>query len=167
MLKLKNKQNKSIYCLGPHISVVKTFLKAEKGAGLTVQWLGSCTPLWWPRVCRFRSWARTYTLLVKPCCGSVPPTKQRKIGTGVCSGPIFLAKINKYKHRNDKHKIQDKSYVELRDEKKHKSRFQRYLLIFWLLSWVQVHGYSFLFLCFKIYTSYILLCICVCVCVYV
>ena len=28
----------------------------------------------------------------QPCCGSIPHTKQRKIGTDVSSGPIFLKK---------------------------------------------------------------------------
>ena len=35
---------------------------------------------------------RTYTPLIKPCCGGIPHTKQRKIGTGVSSGQIFLTK---------------------------------------------------------------------------
>ena len=33
--------------------------------------------LWWPIVRRFRSQAQTYTLLIKPCYGSVPHTKNR------------------------------------------------------------------------------------------
>ena len=30
--------------------------------------------------------------LIKPCCGGVPRTKQRKIGPDVTSGTIFLTK---------------------------------------------------------------------------
>ena len=48
-----------------------------------------------PRVCRFGSQAWTYTLLIKPCYGSVPHTKKRKIGTDVSSGAIFLKQTEK------------------------------------------------------------------------
>ena len=41
-------------------------------------------------VCRFRSQAKTYTPLINPCCGSHPGRKQRKTGTNVGSGTIFL-----------------------------------------------------------------------------
>ena len=36
-----------------------------------------------PRVHGFGSWVRTYTSLIKPCCGSILHTKQRKIGPDV------------------------------------------------------------------------------------
>ena len=39
--------------------------------------------LQWPRVCRFRSWVQTHKPLIKPCCGGIPHTTQRKIGTDV------------------------------------------------------------------------------------
>ena len=42
-----------------------------------------------PRVRWFRSWEQTYTLLLNPCCSSVPHTKWRKIGTNVSSATIF------------------------------------------------------------------------------
>ena len=47
------------------------------------QWrkLSSHVPFWWPRVCRLRSWTQTYTPLIKPCCGGIPHTKQRKLGS--------------------------------------------------------------------------------------
>ena len=45
--------------------------------------LSSRAPLWWPGV-----WA--YTPLTKPCCGGVPHTKQRKIGSDVSSVTMFL-----------------------------------------------------------------------------
>ena len=34
--------------------------------------------------------AWTYALLIKPCCGRVPHKKQRKLGTDVSSGTMFL-----------------------------------------------------------------------------
>ena len=34
--------------------------------------------------------AQSYTQLIKPCCGGIPHTKQRKIGTDVSSGTISL-----------------------------------------------------------------------------
>ena len=39
---------------------------------------------------KFGSQVQTYTLLIKPCCGGIPHTKQRKISTDVSSGTIFL-----------------------------------------------------------------------------
>ena len=47
-----------------------------------------------PRVYGFRSQARTYTSL-KPCCGGIPPTKERKIVTDVSSATLFLTKKEK------------------------------------------------------------------------
>src|SRR3712207_8551795 len=47
----------------------------------SLQWLG---------VRGLRSWSWTYTLLIKPCCGGVPQTKWRKVGTDVTSGTILL-----------------------------------------------------------------------------
>ena len=35
---------------------------------------------------------QTYTLLIKPCCGGIPHTKQRNIGSDVSSVTIFLTK---------------------------------------------------------------------------
>ena len=39
-------------------------------AGQVAQWLSSSALLWWPGVPWFESWVWTYTLLIKPCCGS-------------------------------------------------------------------------------------------------
>ena len=52
------------------------------GAGLVAQWLGSHVLLWQPRVRRFRSWVRTYALLVKPCCDRRPTHKVEEDGHG-------------------------------------------------------------------------------------
>ena len=43
-------------------------------------------------VCRFGFWVQTYILLIKPCSGSIPHRKRRKIGTEVSSGTIFHTK---------------------------------------------------------------------------
>ena len=49
-----------------------------------------------PGVRWFGSQLQTYTPLIKPCCGRDPTyKKQRKIGTDVSSGSVFLTKINK------------------------------------------------------------------------
>ena len=53
-----------------------------------------CALFQWPRVHGFGSQAWTYTPLLKPCCGVILHTKQRKIGTDVSSRPIFLTKKN-------------------------------------------------------------------------
>ena len=49
--------------------------KRPLGASLVACWLSLCTLLQWPGVCGFASQMWTYTLLIKPCCGSVPHTK--------------------------------------------------------------------------------------------
>ena len=59
------------------------------------QWLSSCALLQQPEVCRFGSQVQTYVPLIKPCCGGVPHMEQRKMGTDVSSGPIFLTKNKK------------------------------------------------------------------------
>ena len=65
-------------------------IKKTTGPQSVAQWLSLCSPLWQPWLCQFRSWVWTYTLLLKPCCGSFPHTKQRKIGTDVSSVATFL-----------------------------------------------------------------------------
>ena len=50
--------------------------------------------------------------LIKPCCGSVPHTKQRKIGTDVSSGPIFLTK--KKKEKKDRRGLSEEAAVTLK-----------------------------------------------------
>ena len=62
------------------------------GASSMAQWLSSYTLLQQPGVHQFRSWAWTYTSLIKQFCGSISHTNQRKIGTDVILEPIFLTK---------------------------------------------------------------------------
>ena len=81
------------------------------GVSPVVQWLSSCTPLQWPRVCWFRSWAWTQHHLSShvvedPTCNrgrlaqmlaqqqSSSSTK-RKIGNRCQLRPIFLTKKKK------------------------------------------------------------------------
>ena len=60
------------------------------------QQLSPRAPLWLPGVHRFGSWAWTYTLLINPCCGRCPTyKKQRKMGSDVSLGSIFLSKIKR------------------------------------------------------------------------
>ena len=68
--------------------------KKSRGASPMVEWLSLRAPHQQPRVHRFGSRAWTYTLLIKPCCGGIPYTKYRKIGTDVSSVPIFFTKKN-------------------------------------------------------------------------
>ena len=65
------------------------------------EWLSSHALLQQPGVNWFGSWAQTYTPLIKPCCGGVPHTKQRKAGTDVGSGPLFLTKTKKKKKESE------------------------------------------------------------------
>ena len=67
------------------------------GVGPVAQWLSSHALLWWPRVHGFGSQAPTYKPLIRPSCGGIPHTKQRKIGTNGSSGPIFPTKKKKRK----------------------------------------------------------------------
>ena len=84
----------------PHIkpeeSLLSVFTKksVNYGAGPVVQWISLCAPLWQPGVHGFGSQAWTYTLLIKSCCGGIPHSTQRKMGTDVSSGAIFLTKKN-------------------------------------------------------------------------
>ena len=54
----------------------KMILK-KKGGACVAEWLSSHTPLGWPRVHWFRSWAWTYAALIKPCSGGVPHGRPR------------------------------------------------------------------------------------------
>ena len=74
-------------------------IKDQFMASPVAQLLGSCALLQQPMVRRFGSWAQTYSLPIKPCCGSIPPTKQRKIDTDVSSGSIFLKQNEEDWHR--------------------------------------------------------------------
>ena len=71
----------------------------EKRAGLVVQWVSSCALLLWPTAHGFGSQVWTYVLLIKPCCGGVPHRKQRKMGTDISSGTIFLSKKRRISNR--------------------------------------------------------------------
>ena len=76
------------------VEKVGEVIKGHLRMGLA-QWLkslGSSALLEQPRVCGFGSWARTYTQLIKPCCGSVPHIKWRNLGTDVSSRTVFLTK---------------------------------------------------------------------------
>ena len=56
-------------------------------------WLLSLhAPLQQPGGHGFGSQAGTYIPLSKSCGGSIPHTKQRKTGTNVSTGPIFLTR---------------------------------------------------------------------------
>ena len=66
------------------------FFKLLFWAGLLVQQLSSCALFRWPGVHRFGSQVQIYTALVKPCCGGIPLTEQRKFGTEVSSATIFF-----------------------------------------------------------------------------
>lgn len=49
------------------------------------------------RVCRFRSGAQPYTLLIEPCCSTIPRTKWRELGPDFSSGSILLGPPKKFK----------------------------------------------------------------------
>ena len=57
-------------------------LKGLGGTSPMAQWLRLHALLWWPGVHQFKSWARTYALLVKPCCGGCPTYKVEEDGYG-------------------------------------------------------------------------------------
>ena len=52
------------------------------GVSPVVQRLSLHVLLWQPGVGEFRSWVRTYTLLIKPCCGRHPTSKVEEDGHG-------------------------------------------------------------------------------------
>ena len=62
------------------------------GAGPMVYWLSSVCSISAAWVHGSRSQMQTYTTH-QPCCGGVPHTKQRRIGTDVSSGRTLLSKI--------------------------------------------------------------------------
>ena len=66
------------------------------GAGPVAQWFCLHTLLQWSGVDTFRSQAPTYTPVIKPCCGSVLYTKQRKTGNRCQpSANLLHTQINK------------------------------------------------------------------------
>ena len=60
-------------CRGPVLPLLSE--EMLQGPAWWCRGLSSCALLCWPRVLRFGSWAWTYTLLIKPCCGCIPHTK--------------------------------------------------------------------------------------------
>ena len=86
---------------------------SELGARPVAQLLSLHIPLWQPRVHQFKSWVRTYTLLIRPCCGRHPTYKSRGrwtrmlaqgqsssakrggLAVDISSGVIFLKKKKK------------------------------------------------------------------------
>ena len=64
------------------------FLSKTHGyqANLVVHWLSSHILLWLPRVHRFGSWVRTYTLFVKPCCVRCLTYKVEEYGHRISDG---------------------------------------------------------------------------------
>ena len=68
-------------------------------ASLVAQWLSLHALLWRPGVHQFGYWAQTYTLLIKPCCGSIPHGRTRR----TCNYNIQLCAValgRKKKKRN-------------------------------------------------------------------
>ena len=75
--------------------VTEMFSNRMVGAGPVAKWLSSHALLRWPKVRWFGPWAQTYALLIEPCCGSIPYTKSKKIGTDVSSATVFLKQKKK------------------------------------------------------------------------
>ena len=65
---------------------------AMGGAGLVVQGLSSYILLQRPGIRRPRSQVQTYVPLGKQAVAGIPHKKERKMGTDVSSGPVFLSK---------------------------------------------------------------------------
>ena len=59
------------------------------GAGPVAEWLKFYVLPLAAWVYGFRSWVQTYSTC-QPCCGGILCTKQKKMGTDVSSGLIFL-----------------------------------------------------------------------------
>ena len=69
------------------------------GAGLVAQWLSSHVPLQQAEIRQFRFWAWTWHHLASHAVVGVPHIKQRKMGTDVSSGPVFLSKKRRISSR--------------------------------------------------------------------
>ena len=65
------------------------------GASLVAEQLSSHIPLGQPRVHGFRSRVQTWHHLAHHAVVGIPHIKQRKMGTDVSSGPVFLKKRKK------------------------------------------------------------------------
>ena len=62
------------------------------GACLVAQRLSVYVPLWWPGVHQFRSQVWTWHCLESHAVVGIIHIMQRKMGTDVSSGPVFLSK---------------------------------------------------------------------------
>ena len=70
----------------------------SSGAGPVAQWLGLHSLLWLTRVHRFRCRVQTYTLLTKPCYGSIPHRRTRRTynqDIQLCTGALRRKKIKR------------------------------------------------------------------------
>ena len=89
------------YVEGNPVAHIISFSKKAKlwgwSIGMVVKFTSSTLVVWGSQVHGAESQVRTYMLLIKPCCGSIPHTKQRKTGTDVSSGTLFLTKKTKAK----------------------------------------------------------------------
>ena len=81
-----------IFCYIRHGISFRLKKKDILGAGPMVQWVSSHVPASaaWGLPVRFR--VRTWHHLTSHAVGGVPHIKQRKMGTEVSSGPVFLSK---------------------------------------------------------------------------
>ena len=79
-----------------------------------------CALLWWPRFTGLDPGCRP-TPLIKPCCGDIPHTKQRKTGTDVSSGLICL-KQKKKKKRKISNRYQLRANLPHQKKKKKKKK---------------------------------------------
>ena len=102
-----------------YYSVIKGHERGQP-SGVVVKFVIS-TLVAWDSLVRILGW--TYTLLIKPCCCGIPYTKQRKMGTDVSSGTIFVIKKRKTGNR-----------CQLRDNLPHKPQNVKYYyhFEFWL-----------------------------------
>ena len=75
--------------LNPKTSAIK---RASLGAALVAQWLSVHIVLRRRRVRQFGSRMQTWLHLAGHVAVGIPRIKQRKMGTGVSSGPVFLSK---------------------------------------------------------------------------
>ena len=89
MASLENstKNSKKISCLP-----FSNYSKKLKKMGDSPVALSFCTQLWQPGVHWYGSWVGTCTPLLAHAVAGIPHIKQRKIGSDVSSGPVFLSK---------------------------------------------------------------------------
>ena len=108
------------------------------GASPVAEWLSSRALLQWPGIHGFRSWAWTYALLIKPCCGGIPHRRTRmtynqdiQVGTGALGRK--KRKIgNRCQLRVNLPHQEKKSIQKKRKLKQHDTKTQ-YILPDWIL----------------------------------